>query len=333
MKASIVVILAAVAIAISMSALGVTWVSARTQVQSSFGNVPGVISYQGFLTDSKGETLGEVRQQVTFRIYSDPGDIRPRWEEVHTVTTSQGAFSVLLGSREKLDPEIFAESVAYLGVQVGDDAELQPRQVLSSVPFAMISGQATQAQSLSCTGCITSRHLASDAVTSSSSGSPTRMVSPNGEFSVDVTDGGIVLAGPAGTIVISEGLISVDASGIRIVSTADILLHSNEGTLVSSESDIDIQSDGKTHVKATGNATFESLTDVDILAGTTANVRGDAGVRLGTGGIMDIDGSLITLNGTCDPVARRGDAVVVPSNVSGTGLGTITTGSALLLAC
>ena len=72
MKSKVVGSLAAIALAVSLSALGITLVSARSDAQSAFGGVPGVIAYQGYLTDANGGALRDGRHQATFRIYSSP---------------------------------------------------------------------------------------------------------------------------------------------------------------------------------------------------------------------------------------------------------------------
>ena len=74
------------------------------------------------------------------------------------------------GQLKPIDIKTFGKSVAYLGVQVDKDSEMKPRQVLSSVPFAMIAEQANTASRLNCVGCVTSAHLAADAKTSVSRG-------------------------------------------------------------------------------------------------------------------------------------------------------------------
>ena len=150
--------------------------------------------------------------------------------------TSQGAFAVLLGSNKAIDRKIFGKGVAYLGVQVDKDSEMKPRQVLSSVDYAMIAEQANTADRLSCTGCVTSAHLANDAKTAASGGI-TRIESPNGEFSVEVTDSGVFMQGPSGLIHMSFDEIRIDAENdVLIFASDDITMDSGKrvspGTLL-----------------------------------------------------------------------------------------------------
>src|SRR6185312_14706689 len=49
-------------------------------------------------------------------------------------------FSAILGEATAIPPSIFDGSPRYLGVTVGNDSEMQPRQAIFSVPYAMIAG-------------------------------------------------------------------------------------------------------------------------------------------------------------------------------------------------
>jgi len=63
--------------------------------------VPPFINYQGKVTDSAGVGLGTgtpVNRKVIFRIFDAPSGGKRLWSEQHTVTISNGEFSVLLGN-------------------------------------------------------------------------------------------------------------------------------------------------------------------------------------------------------------------------------------------
>lgn len=63
--------------------------------------VPPFINYQGRVTDSAGVGLGTdnpVNRKVIFRIFDAPAAGTRLWSEQHTVTISNGEFSVLLGN-------------------------------------------------------------------------------------------------------------------------------------------------------------------------------------------------------------------------------------------
>lgn len=76
-------------------ALGTLLGSAQAQT------VPPFINYQGRVTDSGGVGLGTgtpVNRKAIFRIYDAPSAGNRLWSEQHTVTISNGEFSVLLGN-------------------------------------------------------------------------------------------------------------------------------------------------------------------------------------------------------------------------------------------
>jgi hypothetical protein len=105
--------------------------------------IPQLINYQGELTDSSGNPITN-SVSITFTIYNaaTAGDVL--WTETQTVTVTDGVFNVLLGSQTPIPADTFDGDERYLGVQVGADPEMAPRQVLASVPFCF------RAATLSC---------------------------------------------------------------------------------------------------------------------------------------------------------------------------------------
>ena len=72
-----------------------------TTIRAASQNPPDQMSYQGFLTDNNGVTLGApdpLNYDISFRIYSGPTGGTAIWGEKHTVTIDNGYFSVMLGS-------------------------------------------------------------------------------------------------------------------------------------------------------------------------------------------------------------------------------------------
>ncbi|MCE7984156.1 MAG: hypothetical protein DYG89_23525 [Caldilinea sp. CFX5] len=123
---------------------------------------PVTIPYQGRLVDQHGVNL-QGKVAMTFALYNTAGGGQPLWsesyQEANQVTVAEGLFTVLLGSRVALAPNLFsANPELYLGVTINNDAEMQPRVKLGSVPFA------AQAWSVA-DGLITTAKLADQAVT------------------------------------------------------------------------------------------------------------------------------------------------------------------------
>jgi hypothetical protein len=100
---------------------------------------PGTISYQGMLNDAAGQPING-STNITFRLYSAPTGGTALWTEAHTganaVPVSNGLFNVLLGSLTPIPASVWSNANVYLGVQVGGDAEMSPREIIGSVPTA-----------------------------------------------------------------------------------------------------------------------------------------------------------------------------------------------------
>ena len=107
------------------------------------GDPPNKLNYQGILTNSTGQPVtGSVT--VTFRLYNALTGGTAIWSEPQSVAlANDGRFSVVLGSTTPLYPGLFT-GVTYIGVKVGNDAEM-PRQQLTSVAYALNANTATTA--------------------------------------------------------------------------------------------------------------------------------------------------------------------------------------------
>jgi hypothetical protein len=108
--------------------------------------VPGLINYQGILTDESGAPLSGT-YQLTFSIYPDSAQSAiAAWSEQHlSVAVESGIFRVVLGSVSLLSESLFAGDECWLGVAVGASPEMYPRQRLVSVPWALRAAVADSA--------------------------------------------------------------------------------------------------------------------------------------------------------------------------------------------
>jgi hypothetical protein len=90
------------------------------------------LTYQGRLTSSSGASVNSPVQMV-FKIYDDSGALL--WTSAtRTVTPANGLFTVYLG--EGSDPSLTStvlSTAASVGVTVGSDAEMTPRQPLNTI--------------------------------------------------------------------------------------------------------------------------------------------------------------------------------------------------------
>lgn len=95
--------------------------------------------YQGTLTDAGGTPIdGNI--DMVFSLYDVASGGSPLWQEAHTggnaVPVSNGLFQVMLGSLTPI-PDIWDSGIIYLGIKVGNDTEMSPREIVGSVPTAL----------------------------------------------------------------------------------------------------------------------------------------------------------------------------------------------------
>jgi len=88
---------------------------------------------QGRLTDAGGTPLNGVHT-ITFRLYDDPTVGAVVCSDTNSVTVTNGLFSSEIGGN-CTDDKINGQPL-YLGVTVGSDAEMTPRQPIYPVPYA-----------------------------------------------------------------------------------------------------------------------------------------------------------------------------------------------------
>ena len=97
-------------------------------------DVPRTIALQGTLKDAAGTPLTGPHQ-VTFSLYDSATEGTPLWTETQTVTPTNGLFAVPLGSVTPLNLPF--DKPYWVGIKVGDDAEMSPRVPLNSAPYAI----------------------------------------------------------------------------------------------------------------------------------------------------------------------------------------------------
>lgn len=114
----------------------------NSAVQTVALAAPGLISYQGRLVDAAGNPVADGPYSMTFRLYGVSAGGAALWTESKTVSVTGGLFTTLLGDTVALDPGLFDGRDLWLGVQVGAEAEMTPRQRIASVPYALYSNNA-----------------------------------------------------------------------------------------------------------------------------------------------------------------------------------------------
>ena len=99
-------------------------------------DVPLLLNYQAALEMSEA-TRQDSTVQVSFAIYASSAGGTEIWAETHHLTLVDGRFHVLLGGVTPLAHTLFSSPDRYLGVRIGDDTELVPRQRIVSVAYAI----------------------------------------------------------------------------------------------------------------------------------------------------------------------------------------------------
>ncbi|OGW69577.1 MAG: hypothetical protein A2036_04300 [Omnitrophica bacterium GWA2_50_21] len=104
-------------------------------------SVPKLLTYQGILKDSSGNFLTGT-YSMTFRVYAVATGGSSLWSETQSsVSASSGRFSAILGSVTTLN--LAFDQDYWLSVQVGSDAEMTPRQRLTSSGYAAMAEDVT----------------------------------------------------------------------------------------------------------------------------------------------------------------------------------------------
>jgi hypothetical protein len=109
------------------------------------------INYQGKLTNATGSPVPDGNHDVEFKIYDVQAGGSALWTETWDSSTSQivtkgGVFNAMLGTHNPLPLTLFSDyPVTYLGITVGTDSEMTPRQRITSVGYAFTAGNAETA--------------------------------------------------------------------------------------------------------------------------------------------------------------------------------------------
>lgn len=111
-------------------------ISAQGDVEASAAVTWG-INYQGRLTDAAGNPVPDGNYTIHFRLYDVSSGGTPLSTDTDTVSVSNGLFNAHL----EFDPGsyggYFNGQALWLGIEVGTDGEMTPRQLIRPVPYAL----------------------------------------------------------------------------------------------------------------------------------------------------------------------------------------------------
>jgi hypothetical protein len=105
-------------------------------VSLGYADIPKTLNYQGRLMNAVGQPVIDGQYNVTFRLYTAVSGGTMVWEEAQQVEAENGYFNTVLGNSIALTPSIFSQSL-WVGIQVGTEAEMTPRQNMGTAAYAM----------------------------------------------------------------------------------------------------------------------------------------------------------------------------------------------------
>ena len=103
---------------------------------------PRTLSFQGKLLDNNNSPI-TAETPLRFALYNSPtaSGAAMLWQETQAIKPDQnGQFTATLGSKARLGQEIFTDNpTLYVGISVGDNPELTPRQQIPTTEYATTS--------------------------------------------------------------------------------------------------------------------------------------------------------------------------------------------------
>jgi hypothetical protein len=282
---------------------------------------PRTLSYQGFLTSSADAPI-DAPVQMTFSIYTAPTGGAPLWSETQaSVAVAKGEFSTILGNATALT--LAFDVPYYLGIAVGSDPEMTPRQPLASSAYAfralsLDSGATLPGAVL--TGSIPTATVPGTQVT----GSITTATLPGSQVtgSIDIaTVPGSQVTGPITTATIPGAQVTGDLSGVNnivlpdstasvgnVIKNGTVFLHNfgtrntfvgapasnftmtgTDDTAVGAGTLLALTSGGTNTAVGSGALAATTLGASNTAVGTSAlagNLSGDSNVAVGSGALQ-----------------------------------------------
>ncbi len=101
---------------------------------AALSGITHLLNYQGVVTDGSGDIVADGTYNMTFRIYDAPSGGTLLWEETTSVAVSKGIFGCTLGTVNSL--ALPFDDNYYIALSIEGGAELSPRRILTSVPYA-----------------------------------------------------------------------------------------------------------------------------------------------------------------------------------------------------
>jgi hypothetical protein len=137
--------------------------------------------------------------------------------------------------------------------------------------------------------------------------------SPNGQYSISVTDTGITIKEHLGPV------ITLTGSDLKLSSTDTAEIQTGGDFNVRAGADALVQSGSNLTLKSGGDATLQGGADLTVNGGSSVTVKTDGTATVSGTGLLALTGGFMTLNGAsmCFPAARVGDGVTAGTISSG----------------
>jgi hypothetical protein len=100
---------------------------------------PRRLTEEGQLFDKQTGLPVSARVSMVFNVYGASVGGNPLWTEVHEVVVDDGLFVVQLGALTPFPASLWDGSARFIGVAVGGDSEMTPREEITSVPYALVA--------------------------------------------------------------------------------------------------------------------------------------------------------------------------------------------------
>ncbi len=136
--------------AAAWAALAVVALAPRLAVAT----VPTTATLDGALSSAAGGPPSDGKYTVKVGLYKDGTTTTPLWTENGSIDVKNGRFSYVLGSTTPISPAVLG-TAAYFGITVGGDPEATRRPLHT----ALFAQRAAVAESVSCSGCLTTSNL------------------------------------------------------------------------------------------------------------------------------------------------------------------------------
>ena len=100
----------------------------------TLAQVPRAISYQGILSDNKGQVVADSTHTLQLNLYTTRTGQIVLYSQLKTVTTVNGLFSTVLDS---IPDTLVFDRQLYLGIAVDGNSEMKPRTPLTASPYSL----------------------------------------------------------------------------------------------------------------------------------------------------------------------------------------------------